>query len=148
MSEIDAAWRHCWSYLMLLCVDSSECHLHNCYFRHSIDNFSNLISIIHTSSVPHSQVIGRESYGTPKLMTSCGIRYVGVSWFVFHNPELLLIIFTLQNLCRISKSMVKHPQKANWKQDFPWFKYSYRQCIFADIFIEHMGSPNVIHYWT
>ena len=39
------------------------------------------------------------------------LRYEGVMWFVFHVLQLLPIKFTQQNLCCISKSIMKHMQK-------------------------------------
>ena len=57
------------------------------------------------------------------------LRYVGVIWFVFHVPQLLLIIFTQQNSCCTSNSLMKHLQKLDWKLDLPWFSYDYQKCM-------------------
>ena len=39
------------------------------------------------------------------------LRYVGVSWFVFHVLQLLPITFTQQHSCCNSEFMMKHLQK-------------------------------------
>ena len=56
-----------------------------------------------------------------------GIRYVGVIRLVFHVLQLLPITFMLRNLCCISKFVMKHQQKSDWKSDPPWCSYDYRK---------------------
>ena len=41
------------------------------------------------------------------------VRYMGVIRFEFHVLQLLSIRFTQQNLCNISKSIMKHHQKSD-----------------------------------
>ena len=43
------------------------------------------------------------------------LSYVGVIWFVLHVLQLLLVTFTQQNLCCMSKTMMKHMQ--NWVEN-------------------------------
>lgn len=43
------------------------------------------------------------------------LRYVGVIWYAFHVSQLQPIRFTQRNLCRISKSVMKHVQNLDWK---------------------------------
>ena len=75
-------------------------------------------------------------------------RYVGVSWFVVHVLQLLLIRFTQQNSCCTSKTMMKHLQKLDWRFDLPWFSCGYRKCMFVDFLIEYIGLSNHVHYWV
>ena len=51
------------------------------------------------------------------------LRHVGVIWFTFHVLQLLSIRFIEQNACCISKSTMKHMQKAYWNSDLPLFGY-------------------------
>ena len=46
------------------------------------------------------------------------VIYVDVVWFVFH-VQLLHIRFTQQNVCCISKSMMKRIQKPYWRLGLP-----------------------------
>ena len=48
--------------------------------------------------------------------TSGNIRYVGDIWFVFYFLQLLMIRFTQQNSCCISKFMVKYLKKEKKKE--------------------------------
>ena len=59
----------------------------------------------------------------PKCDTT--IRCVGVTSFVFHVLQLLLIRGTQQNSYCISKSLMRHSQKLNWKLNLSWFSYDY-----------------------
>ena len=49
------------------------------------------------------------------------MSYVGGIQFFVRVLQLLLIRFTPQNLFCISKSMMKHQQKLDWKLDPSWF---------------------------
>ena len=53
------------------------------------------------------------------------LRCVGVTSFVFHVLQLLLIRGTQQNSYCISKSLMRHSQKLNWKLNLSWFSYDY-----------------------
>jgi hypothetical protein len=47
----------------------------------------------------------------------------------FHVLQLLLIGFTQQHSCCISKFMMKHLQKLDWKLDLPWSSCGYQKCM-------------------
>ena len=56
-------------------------------------------------------------WNCPKLMHTSKyiqilvmVRYMSVIWFAFHVLQLLLIVFTQQNSCCISKSTMKYVQ--------------------------------------
>ena len=82
MSEIDAAWRHFWSYLILLCWNFNECHLH-CYdFRHSLND----VSFLDTKKNLIFQKFRHiwSNYSLPKLLKSYGRTSQDYKWSFPH----------------------------------------------------------------
>lgn len=49
------------------------------------------------------------------------VKRVGVIWFDFSVVQFLLIVFTQQDACQVSKYVMEHMQKSNWELDLPWF---------------------------
>ena len=60
----------------------------------------------------------------------------GSFFLVLH---FLLSRFTSSMLCCISKSLVKHLQKPDWRLDLPLFSYSYQKCMFVESLTEYIG---------
>ena len=46
-------------------------------------------------------------------------KQAGVMWFLFHVLQPLLIMFTQQNSCCISKRLMKHVHKSHWQSNPP-----------------------------
>ena len=104
--------------------------------KESRDGYLELDKVWGGGSLKHMGVI--------QLLLLIGrLRYVGVTWFLFHVLQRLVIKFTQQNLCCISKSTMKHMQEL----DFPLFSYGYHKWMFVDFFTRYIGPPNCIHYW-
>ena len=71
-----------------------------------------------------------------------GTRYVGDMSFHFHVLQLLVIRFTLLNLCCTRKSTMKGMQNSDWKSYLPLFSYGYQNRMFVDFLNEYIGPPN------
>ena len=87
--------------------------------------------------------------------SSCGItcvvyfailtfRYVGV----FHVLQLLLVTFAQQNLCCISKSMMKHLWKLDKKIEPLLIWLWLFEVYVVDFFTRYNSPPNYIHCWV
>ena len=67
------------------------------------------------------------------------LRYVCVIWFDFHVLQLLHIRFTQWNMCCISKCMMKHQQKLDWKLNLLLFTHGHWKCKFVDFLAEYQN---------
>ena len=70
----------------------------------------------------------------------------GVIWFDFHVLQFLPIRFPQQHWCCISKSMIKHLHKPDWKSGLLWFRYGYWKCMLVDFSTMYIGPFDCVRY--
>ena len=83
--------------------------------------------------------IGLEELWEWNVAYKVHIRYVGIIRFVLYDLQLLPIKFTRQNLCCISKLVMKHLLKSYRKSDLPSLSNDYRKCMYASSLSEYIG---------
>ena len=74
------------------------------------------------------------------------LMYVGDIQFVILVLYIFLMKFKSSNFCCFGQSAMKRLQQLDWK--LPWFSYNYREFMFVDSLIEHIGVPNYVYNWV
>ena len=73
------------------------------------------------------------------LLVCIDMRVVFGPFFIFSNFKWSNTL--QQNLCYISKSIMKHEQISYWKSHLPWFSDDYWKCMCVDFLLGYLSRP-------